>query len=301
MTLTASTESFEHSAMSLPPNLSIGPGTTRQLKAGCEEEVLGFLADRPVHTAMMAGFIRDNGLVSPLNRGSFYAHRDEDGRLEGVALIGHIILIDARTERAISALARVACGQPHVSKIAGEQEVVVRFWDYYRDTKHVTHYRQRDLLFERRWSQRPYKTVCGLRLATPEDLPLVMTAHVRMAEEILGINLLAADAEGFRLRCARRIEQGRVWVWVRDGQLIFKAEVIANTPEAIYIEGVYVEPEERGKGIGTACLMQVSSELMTQTQAICLLASEDNPVAQRLFRSAGYTVTSCYETVFLNR
>src|SRR2546430_5209448 len=35
-------------------------------------EVLAFLAERPVHTVCIAGFIRDNGLVSPLNRGSFY-------------------------------------------------------------------------------------------------------------------------------------------------------------------------------------------------------------------------------------
>ncbi len=52
-----------------------------------EREVLTFLAERPVHTVIMAGFIRDNGLVSPLNRGTFYGYRDHTGRLRGVALI----------------------------------------------------------------------------------------------------------------------------------------------------------------------------------------------------------------------
>src|SRR5512132_2312545 len=46
-------------------------------------EVLAFLAERPIHTVMMAGLIRDNGLVSPLNRGAFYACRNKTGRLEG--------------------------------------------------------------------------------------------------------------------------------------------------------------------------------------------------------------------------
>src|SRR6266851_1145487 len=65
-------------------------------------EVLAFLAERPVHTVCIAGFIRDNGLVSPFNRGTFYGCRNSDGRLEGVALIGHATLIEARTARAMA-------------------------------------------------------------------------------------------------------------------------------------------------------------------------------------------------------
>jgi len=59
------------------------------------------LAERPLHTVCIAGFIRDNGLESPLNRGRFYACRNSEGLLEGVALIGHATLIEARTTRAM--------------------------------------------------------------------------------------------------------------------------------------------------------------------------------------------------------
>src|SRR3954463_12161453 len=64
-------------------------------------EVLAFLAERSIHTVCMTGFIRDNGLISPYNRGTFYGCRNSEGRLEGVALIGHATLIEARTERAM--------------------------------------------------------------------------------------------------------------------------------------------------------------------------------------------------------
>ncbi len=46
-------------------------------------EVLAFLAERPLHTVSLVSFIRDNGLISPLNRGTFYACRNEEGGLEG--------------------------------------------------------------------------------------------------------------------------------------------------------------------------------------------------------------------------
>ena len=39
-------------------------------------EVLNFLKVRPVHTVIMASFIRDNGMESPDNRGKFYAYRN---------------------------------------------------------------------------------------------------------------------------------------------------------------------------------------------------------------------------------
>ncbi len=45
-------------------SLSVG-----KLMASDRDEVLSFLAARAVHTVFMAGLIRDNGLVSPLNRG----------------------------------------------------------------------------------------------------------------------------------------------------------------------------------------------------------------------------------------
>jgi hypothetical protein len=40
-----------------------------------EANVLAFLTMRPIHTAIMSGLIRDNGIVSPLNRGEVYAYR----------------------------------------------------------------------------------------------------------------------------------------------------------------------------------------------------------------------------------
>jgi len=71
--------------------------TTRELTDDEQNEVLAFLAERPIHTVCLAGFIRDNGLSSPHNRGTFYGCRNSEGRLEGVALIGHATLIEART------------------------------------------------------------------------------------------------------------------------------------------------------------------------------------------------------------
>ncbi|HXG67243.1 MAG TPA: hypothetical protein VNO70_19225, partial [Blastocatellia bacterium] len=88
--------------------LIIGPALTVELLAAdCEAEIIAFLAECPADTFGLAGFIRNNGLVSPHNRGEFYACRDEEGELEGVALIGHSTLFAARSEAAIATFARL--------------------------------------------------------------------------------------------------------------------------------------------------------------------------------------------------
>ena len=100
---------IEDSAAAMPASrASTKSPATFQLDGEHYDEVLGFLAERPLYTVMMTGLIRDHGLVSPLNRGSFFGCRDSQGRLKGVALIGHATLIEARTDAALAAFARVA-------------------------------------------------------------------------------------------------------------------------------------------------------------------------------------------------
>src|SRR5229473_7496943 len=90
------------------PTVPLAPELTpsvEPLKGEHEAEVLDFLSAHPLLTFVMTGWIKDNGLVSPLNRGNFYACRNRRGELEGVALIGHITMFEANSSDAIAAFA----------------------------------------------------------------------------------------------------------------------------------------------------------------------------------------------------
>lgn len=262
-------------------------------------EVLAFLAERPLYNVAMSGYIRDHGVVSPLHRGAFYGCRDAAGRLEGVALVGHATMFDARSEAAVQSVARLAQRHCDIHVVFGEQQLIERFWYHYEDGGQRPRGVCRELLLVQRWPVAVGEAVPELRPATPEDLPLVVPAQAEMALAESGVNPLEADPEGFRRRVARRIEQGRVAVWVRDGRLIFKADVMGETPEAIYLEGVYVGAQERGKGYGRRCLTQLGRTLLARAKAICLLVNQDNPAAVRFYRKAGYRQHGCYTTIFL--
>ena len=262
-------------------------------------EVLRFLTERPLHNVVMSGFVRDNGIESWLNRGTFYGCRDDLGNLEGVALIGHAMFIDARSGEALGVFARLAQDVRSTHMIMGEQETIQRFWNYYSVGGQAPRLSCREVLFEQTSPVDTFVPVPGLRPANLDDLSLIVPVHAAMAYQESGVNPLDADPDGFRMRYARRIRQERVWVWVEGGQLIFKADVISDTPDAIYLEGIYVNPDERGKGYGSRCMSQLVRSLLKRTKAIVLLVNEAHQAAQSFFQGIGFTQCGLYETIFL--
>lgn len=277
-----------------------GRATANRLAGAHEAEALAFLAKRPIHTAIMSGLIRDNGVVSPLNRGTFYAYRNRRGGLEGVALVGHVTLIEAVSLAALEAFADVARAASDVHVILAEREKIEFFWKYYGPGGQDQRLLCRELLFEQRGPLQALEPVRGLRQATLDELEAVMVVQAQMAFDEGGVNPMEIDPLGFRLRCARRIEQGRVWVWVEDGRLIFKADILADTPEVNYLEGVWMNPQERGKGYGVRCMSQLGRQLLTRTKALTVLVNEDARQAQAFYRKAGYRLRSCYDTIYLH-
>jgi L-amino acid N-acyltransferase YncA len=302
MSLDKMVRSVMEEAAYLPqPDLKL---TVGELVDAETTEVLAFLAERPIHTICMTGMIRDNGLVSEHNRGTFYGCRNFEGRLEGVALIGHATLIETRTNGAIRELALVAQLHSRLHMIMAEQEKVEEFWNQYADEGQSMRVACRELLYELKKAPRITEMSVrteGLRLAAIDDLDLVAPVHAAMAEAESGINPMEKDREGFLGRCARRINKNRVWILVEDGKLIFKADVQAESAEIVYLEGVYAGSEARGTGLAGRCLTELCRILLSQTRSICVLVNEENEKAHAFYKMCGFKQVGNYDTIFLKR
>ena len=262
-------------------------------------EVLDFLSRRPLNTFIMASFIRENGITSPAHRGEFYAYRNAFGALEGVALIGHLILLETNSDTAMKAFAKLAQACIDAQTVLGEWTKVGKFLDSYSHGAPTPRLLHRQLLMERNQPISLPEQIRGLRVATLADFDLVVPVHAQLAFEESGVNPLEKDPDGFRERCTRRIEKGRVWVVTQDNQLQFKADVVAETPEVIYLEGIYVGTNQRGQGFGPHCLAQMTNELLAQADSVCLFANLRNHSAQKCYSKAGYTLREYYDSLYL--
>jgi ribosomal protein S18 acetylase RimI-like enzyme len=276
-----------------------GPCKIGELDHRRSGEVLEFLAANPIHTVFMASVIRDNGITSPQNRGVFYGCRNSGGQLEAVALIGHATMIEARTKTSLAAFARMAGSSLNVRLIRGERQTINSFWKHYKAEGQKPRMICRELLLEQRKPISDITPVYELRPATLNELDQVAQVNASMAQEECGVNPLHRDPNGFRKRVARRIEQGRIWTLVQDGKLIFKADIIAETPLASYLEGIHVHPEWRSQGYGRRCLTQLARMLLARSQSICLTLSQKNQNALAFYSKAGYEFNSHYETIYL--
>ncbi len=283
--------------------LATAPATVdvERLENNDEAEVLQFLSQRSIHTVTMMSLIRDNGIVSAFNRGTFYGCRDQKGQLEGVALVGHATLMETVSDRALAALAQVARECPNTHMIMGEKERVADFWTHYSDAGRRQRLACREWLLEFSRPAEAREPVSGLRPALPEELELVMPIQAELAFAESGVNPLDVDPEGFRERCLRRIEQGRTWVVVENGLLVFKADVISKTPEVVYLEGVWLREDRRKQNAGTHFMSELMRRLLKDAKSICLLVNETNKWAQGLYRKCGFNFRATYETIFLPR
>jgi GNAT superfamily N-acetyltransferase len=277
------------------------PRTAQRLTAGNEPEVRSFLTQRPLQTFGLLGLLDDNGLVSPHNRGDFYAYRGPENQFEGVALIGHNTIIDARSEEALQVFADLAKAVVNPFLILAQEQQIDRFIEYYSDALYNCTAIDRYWLFNHCGPLHNHNPLAGVRQATINDLELIVWAHNQCGIEETGVDGLALDAAGFRARCARRIERGRTWVWVDNHKFILKLDVITATREVAYLESLWVHPEERGKGYGSRFLNQVSERLLENSASVCLLAQETNTMAHLLYEKAGYRVIDCYRAMFCNK
>jgi predicted GNAT family acetyltransferase len=270
------------------------------LSAHEKGEALSFLSARPIHTVCMSSFLQDNGVISPKNRGTFFGCRDASGSLQGVALIGHATLLETENDAALQAFAYLKHKFVNAHLVRGERETVSRFWKHYAEFGHQPRLARREVLLVQNSAHSNSETVSQLRPATIDELEELKLVNAQFIRDECGIDPLERDPVGFSSRLARRIAKNRVWILQRDGEVIFKADIFAQTSQAAYLEGVFVNPDYRGQGIGLRCLQDLSSRLLQESDSLCLLINEQTKGLEHFYTRAGYSMASLYDTIYLN-
>ena len=123
-------------------------------------------------------------------------------------------------------------------------------------------------------------------------VPACAAAH----EEEIGIDPLERDPDGFRWRTRAQIEEGRSWLWLEDGTILFKAEASAWTPSAVQLQQVWVDPAARGQGYATRALRDLCRLLLERVPTVCLFVRPENAPAIRSTSGSGWTRTHTYRS-----
>ena len=118
-------------------------------------------------------------------------------------------------------------------------------------------------------------------------MALLVPACAAALELELGIDPLGRDADGFRWRTSTQVEEGRSWLWVEDGVVLFKAEASAWTPHAVQLAQVWTDPDARGHGYATRGLADLIRLLLGWVPVVTLFVRSENDAAIGLYEKVG--------------
>jgi predicted GNAT family acetyltransferase len=130
-------------------------------------------------------------------------------------------------------------------------------------------------------------------------LEILLPAAIAMFTEEVGVSPLRADGgAGYRARVAELVRSGQSLAWMERGEVIFKAEIGAVSRAACQIQGVWVAPAHRGRGIGTAGTAAVVEYARTTiAPVVSLYVNDFNSPARAAYRRVGFREVGRYASV----
>lgn len=139
-----------------------------------------------------------------------------------------------------------------------------------------------------------------VRRATPEELDLVFPACVHMFRDEVGIDPLANGmGTAYRERIQEMISSGRSFVRIVDGIVEFKAELGSVSSAAAQVQGVWVAPHLRGRGLAAPGMAAVAAATLAEVApAVELYVNDFNTAAIKAYERAGFEHHDVFSTVF---
>lgn len=82
-------------------------------------------------------------------------------------------------------------------------------------------------------------------------------------------------------------------LWDVDGEVVSMAAYKGATPHGIRISAVYTPPEHRSHGYASACVAELTRQLLQRGREFCFLFTDlSNPTSNKIYREIGYEPVS---------
>lgn len=257
------------------------------------------LDDDPVGSCMVAARVAEHGIAPSAIGGELWTRRSADESLcyAGANLIplrGSVSDLQMFADKATSTARRC-------SSLVGRAELVMPMWHR----------------LERAWGpardvreQQPLMALttapaCGLdpqvRRVRVDELDAYLVAAIDMFIGEVGIDPRVGDGgRSYRRRVAGLIAAGRAFARFERGEVVFKAEVGSQSPAVGQIQGVWVHPDRRGQGLGTAGTATLAAAVLDGGRVASLYVNSYNSVARSTYARIGFQQVGTFATVLLD-
>lgn len=274
--------------------------TTRVLGPGDLGAALAILESEPVTNAFVTARVQVAGL-DPWRLGGEMWGYYTDGQLRSLCYSGANLVPICATPEAVRAFAdRARRAGRRCSSIVGPAEPTALLWRLLepswgpaRDVR-----ANQPLMVTERMPDgiEPDPDVRRIR---KDEMDVIMPACVAMFTEEVGVSPMTGDGGLlYQARVAELVGAGRSFARIDDGKVVFKAEIGAATPQACQIQGVWVDPEFRGRGLsetGMAAVLRYA--LADVSPVVSLYVNDYNTAARASYRRVGFQEVGAFMSV----
>ena len=261
------------------------------------------VAAEPIVNAVIASRLAAFRTLEPTRFGGpvIGARSPQLGDLDAAAFNGGNLLPVGGSEASWTALAHHVARLPRAcTSIVGRADAVATMWPVLEPTwgpARAVRGNQPLLVLER--GDQRVAADPRVRLMRPADLERYLPAAAAMFTEELGISPFAGTTgPSYRRRVDSLLATGRAFGIVdEDGRMAFKADIGALSSATCQLQGVWVRPDLRGRGLGTAALSGVLQQVLRLAPTASLYVNDFNVAARRTYAKLGMRQVATLATV----
>jgi predicted GNAT family acetyltransferase len=226
-----------------------------------------------------------------------YGHRRQ---LESVCWLGANVMPVNANPGAIAAFAEMAAMNPRqASSIVGPANPVLDLWDRLAEVwGPAREVRSNQPLLATGAPPATYADP-AVRLVRRDELDLLFPAAVAMYTEEVGVSPVAGRGSySYRQRIGDLVNARRAYARFIDGRVVFKAELAIVTRHTAQVQGVWVHPDYRGRGIAVAGMAAVVRDALRRVApTVSLYVNDYNHPARRVYERCGFKQVDTFASV----
>jgi predicted GNAT family acetyltransferase len=226
-----------------------------------------------------------------------YGHSRE---WSGLCYSGANLVPDAASSDAVLAFAERARRRGRrCSSIVGPRDQVLMLWEELNDTWGPAREVRPDQPVMATSADPEVEEDPGVRPVREDELDILLPACIDMFTEEVGVSpVVGGDAALYRARIRELVLSGRALARIEDGRVTFKAELGSVSSQACQVQGVWVRPDLRGRGLsapGMASVVRYARERFAPV--VSLYVNGYNEAARRAYQQVGFTEVGTFATV----
>jgi len=275
-------------------------GSVRVLTRDDLPSAIRVLSTNPVENVFVASRVRAAGLEQASLGCPVWGY-ERDGLLRSLCHAGSNLVPVNAEPGALAAWTEFAGPQRMCASIIGPSTVALDLWRRLGERWGTVWSQARDV--------RPHQPVLALdtepsiapdprvRRVTLDQWDAYTDAAVKMYTEEIGVSPIQGNPAGYRFYVRQLITSGRAFGIFEGDRVVFKADLGSVSGSVSQVQGVWLEPELRGRGLAAPAMAAVVRLARAVVPTVSLYVNDYNLPARATYARVGFQQVGEFATV----